>query len=69
MKQKLKGKIKRVPSENDRLIPHNLKGFDFATHDQEHIEESEELWAHSHTLEINIVLLCDHPCDIRAKLA
>jgi hypothetical protein len=32
------------------------------------VEENEELWAQSHTIEINLVLICQHPQRVRLKL-
>lgn len=68
VRNKLKTKFKRTPSLNEPAYPHLFQGFDYATQDEEAQAESEELWAHSHTVELNLVLICAHPLALRAKL-
>jgi hypothetical protein len=65
---RLKGKFKRAASQNEPFNPQLFQGFDFATHDEEMQEESQELWAHSYTVEVNLVLICEHPLAVRGKL-
>ena len=68
VKQRLKSKFKRASSSNEPLGSNNFLGFDYCAHDEERMEEDEELWAHSHTVEINIVLISHNPALVRGKL-